>query len=262
MGAEQLIARNVSVFYDLYEKADLWGKDLYAHLSQIYQTKARYTLMFCSQAYSEKLWTNHERKSAQARAFADSAEYILPAKFDDTEIPGLLPTTGFIDLRHHSPVEVALLICQKLGIDLNDLKGNQVASPHNPAMTGEASFDYSNYEGKFRIGDGLCEFETKWNKASNRSIHCCNDLIQAVAVACKDATITELADVLKLDFTSRVRTVHLNQFVVIRNRRGVYALLQIKENSDDTCGAEADRLKFQYWILPDGGSDFSCVKVP
>ncbi len=129
-------------------------------------------------------------------------------------------------------------------------------------MTGEASFDYSNHDGKFRIGDGLCELETKWNKASNRSIHCCDNLIQAVAVAGKGATMAELADVSKLDFTSRVRTVHLNQFIVLRNRRGVYALLQIKEIADDTCGAEADLLKFQYWILPDGGSDFSCVKVP
>jgi hypothetical protein len=47
MIAENLKARGVRVFYDDYEKADLWGKDLYVHLTQIYRAKARYTLMFC-----------------------------------------------------------------------------------------------------------------------------------------------------------------------------------------------------------------------
>ncbi|MEO8154468.1 MAG: TIR domain-containing protein [Rhizobacter sp.] len=113
--AMHLKAAGVEVFYDLFEEADLWGKDLYAHLSDVYQTKAIYTVIFVSAAYRDKLWTNHERRSAQARAFSESSEYILPAVFDKTvEIPGLLKTTGHIDLTKKTPEQLADLIIEKL----------------------------------------------------------------------------------------------------------------------------------------------------
>ncbi len=104
----------VKVFYDLFEEADLWGKDLYAHLSEIYHKRAQFTVMFISKAYANKLWTNHERKSAQARAFQEAQEYILPARFDDTEIPGVLPTVGYVSLKDRSPQDLVSLITKKL----------------------------------------------------------------------------------------------------------------------------------------------------
>ncbi len=102
--ATLLQSEGVDVFYDLFEEADLWGKDLYAHLSDVYQNKAIFTVMFISEAYRTKLWTNHERKSAQARAFTESREYILPAYFDESiEVPGVLKTTGYVSLKTKTP---------------------------------------------------------------------------------------------------------------------------------------------------------------
>jgi hypothetical protein len=72
--AEAIVAKGVEVFYDKFEEADLWGKDLYSHLSDIYNGKARFTIMFVSEAYASKLWTNHERKAAQAKAFTQNSE--------------------------------------------------------------------------------------------------------------------------------------------------------------------------------------------
>lgn len=112
--ANLLRQRGVKVFYDLFEEADLWGKDLYVHLSEVYHKRARFTVMFISKAYEGKLWTNHERKSAQARAFQESQEYILPARFDETEIPGVLPTVGYVSLRGRSPEDLVSLITKKL----------------------------------------------------------------------------------------------------------------------------------------------------
>ena len=103
--AHVLRDRGVKVFYDLFEEVDLWGKDLYAYLSDVYSKHARFTVMFISAAYSKKLWTNHERRAAQARAFQEFQEYILPARFDETEIPGVLSTVGYISLRDRSPEE-------------------------------------------------------------------------------------------------------------------------------------------------------------
>lgn len=112
--ANLLKERGIKVFYDLFEEVDLWGKDLFVHLSEVYNRRARFTVMFISRAYADKLWTNHERKSAQARAFQDSQEYILPARFDDTEIPGVLSTVGYVSLATRSPEELVSLITKKV----------------------------------------------------------------------------------------------------------------------------------------------------
>lgn len=102
------------VFYDRYELAQLWGKNLYTHLSSVYKDKARYCVMFLSEHYARKLWTNHERESAQARAFAENEEYILPVRLDDTEIPGILPTIGYLDRRSMSIKEIYQVLAEKL----------------------------------------------------------------------------------------------------------------------------------------------------
>jgi len=112
--ATYLRAKGARVFYDLYEQTQLWGKDLYAHLDDIYRNKARFCVMFISEAYGRKLWTNHERQSAQARAFRSNQEYILPARFDDTAIPGIRDTVGYIDLKNYTPTAFAKLILAKV----------------------------------------------------------------------------------------------------------------------------------------------------
>jgi hypothetical protein len=112
--AALLTAEGVRVFYDRYETAQLWGKDLYQHLQSIYRDRAKYCVIFVSEAYARKLWTKHELKQAQARAFREHSEYILPLRLDDTEIPGLNATVGYVDLRHTDDDEVHNLILRKL----------------------------------------------------------------------------------------------------------------------------------------------------
>lgn len=113
--ADHLRNAGVAVFYDRFEEEDLWGKDLYEHLASVYRDQAIYTVMFISDYYVEKLWGTHERKAAQARAFRESSEYILPAKFNTSvEVPGMLETTAYIDLNEKTPVELADLIVRKL----------------------------------------------------------------------------------------------------------------------------------------------------
>ena len=113
--AKDLNARGIRVFYDDYEKGTLWGKDLYAHLSEIYEHMCMYCVIFVSEEYAGKVWPNHERQSAQARAIAEKQEYILPARFDQSRIPGLLDTVGYIDLNETSPSQLCDLISEKLG---------------------------------------------------------------------------------------------------------------------------------------------------
>ncbi len=116
--AQILDNAGIKVFYDEFETASLWGKDLYAHLQKVYRDKAKFTIMFCSQHYAEKAWTNLERRSAQERAFLENSEYILPAKFDDTEIPGLPKTVAYIDLTDMPPYKLCSIIGEKLGVTI------------------------------------------------------------------------------------------------------------------------------------------------
>lgn len=113
--ANILKQESIHVFYDDFEKENLWGENLYTHLREVYSEKAKYTIMFCSKYYARKLWTNHERESAQERAFRENKTYILPVRFDDTKIPGILDTIGYIDLRNTSADKLCKLIIRKLG---------------------------------------------------------------------------------------------------------------------------------------------------
>jgi hypothetical protein len=112
--ARLLRERDVSCFYDRYEEVTLWGKDLAEHLDKVYRS-ARYCVMFISRHYAEKVWSNHERKSALARAVQEKGEYILPARFDGTEVPGVRHTIGYVDLRDKSPAQLVDMILKKLG---------------------------------------------------------------------------------------------------------------------------------------------------
>lgn len=113
--AQHLKDNDVSVFYDKYEESTLWGKELTEHLDKVYRGSARYCVIFISKYYKDKLWPTHERRSAFVRALEEKEEYILPARFDKTEIPGLRPTIGYTDLNVKTPKELAVLILQKLG---------------------------------------------------------------------------------------------------------------------------------------------------
>lgn len=122
--AERLAAflkkEGVRVFYDDYEKDQLWGADLYQHLASVYQDRSRFCVVILSAAYANKLWTKHELQNAQARAFRESQEYILPLRKDDTSIPGIAETIGYIDLRETSLDEVAKLVLRKLEVPTVD----------------------------------------------------------------------------------------------------------------------------------------------
>jgi len=138
--ANLLINKNIKVFYDEYKAGDMWGKDLIDHLVNIYSRKARYCVMFISQYYPLKKWTEVERMSAQVRSFRDANEYILPIQLDNTEVPGITETTGYSDLRQHSMESIANLLEQKLTQakrqsgpppQSHDLRSGNVPSTHH-----------------------------------------------------------------------------------------------------------------------------------
>lgn len=113
--ARHLKRKNVKIFYDKDAMIDTWGKNMYTHLNDIYKNKARYCVMFISKYYKKKRWTQHERDSAQARAFfLENGEYILPFRFDDTEIEGIRDTIGYLQINDFDEKGLADAIIAKL----------------------------------------------------------------------------------------------------------------------------------------------------
>lgn len=112
--AQALQMKRLRVFYDEYEKANLWGKNLCEHLTHVYRDQARSCIILVSKHYATKQWTTLERRAAQSRAFEDSREYILPVRLDETDITGILSTVGYIRWTDESPMSIARLAWEKV----------------------------------------------------------------------------------------------------------------------------------------------------
>ena len=112
--ANSLAAQNIKVFFDEFEKEKLWGTNLYDHLSHVYTYAAKFCIILISENYSKKSWTNFERRNAQARAFRESREYILPVRLDKTELPGLPETVGYLSFDDTTVNEIVESVKLKL----------------------------------------------------------------------------------------------------------------------------------------------------
>ena len=256
--ARALQSRGVAVFYDDFEQVRLWGKDLVEELHDVFEHKADIAVMFISRAYVEKAWPQHERRSLLSCAVESRGNYVLPVRFDNTDVPGLPASIRYIRAEDRTPEEVAAMIGEKIGINCLQGKASNVQPPRMTAPTGEVVFDYSDHNGRYVIGSGTLEFETKWSKASNTSIHVYNDpsSIYGVALARECTSIAQVTSAKTLDYTSRVRRPRLGEIVVVRNVNGFYAAVHVLEIKDDRRGDEKDELRFRYAIQSNGSDSF------
>jgi hypothetical protein len=97
--SRELTAAGACVFFDEDAEGFLLGKDLFVTLHEIYSERSRFCVMLVSRAYAARMWTVHERRAAQERTLRErGAEYILPVRIDETKLPGLPSTIGYISL--------------------------------------------------------------------------------------------------------------------------------------------------------------------
>lgn len=158
--AEELTRLGLKVFYDDYEQAKLLGETLTEYLIDIYKNKASYCVVLVSKHYVVKRWTRHEWKAAQARAFEEyERSYILPVRIDSTELPGLLPTIGYLSLEKNSIENISKIILDK-SLDQSEFnKSLRIAnSAYKNSKYNEAIriLEHSDYKEKlFNNPDGL-----------------------------------------------------------------------------------------------------------
>ncbi len=83
-----------ALLYDADEQVRLWGTHLAEELPRIYARESAAVVAFISAGYAGRDWTRLERRAAFTRAVAEAGVYVLPARFDDSVLPGLLPRCG------------------------------------------------------------------------------------------------------------------------------------------------------------------------
>ncbi|MCK4820776.1 TIR domain-containing protein, partial [bacterium] len=106
----------IKVFYyrDEGQEIAMWGKNMVDHLQMVYRDLSTHVIVFVSSDYVSKRWARHEWRSVQEAILDRPEEYLLPARFDNTDLPGLHKTIAYIDLSNKSPELFAKTILQKI----------------------------------------------------------------------------------------------------------------------------------------------------
>jgi hypothetical protein len=131
----------------------------------------------------------------------------------------------------------------------------------SPAKAGKVTFDYSNNNGRYFIGEGELMFELDFSKSSNDNIQLYNDPknIRTVAVVKDTDNIKAIKDARVYDSSSRVRIPNINQIAIVQNTNGFYVAIKILSIKDDTRGYLNDEISFEYIIQTNGTPDFTVI---
>jgi hypothetical protein len=100
----------LNFWYYPFEKAKIVGEDLTEYLTRVYKEWARMCVMFISKEYVASAWARLERKAALSRQLMEDSVYIIPIRFDNTEVPGLDPEIAYLRRIDYTEEELAKVI--------------------------------------------------------------------------------------------------------------------------------------------------------
>lgn len=106
--------KGLNPFYDFDEQAQLWGQDLRQKLADVYASEALYMVVFLSESYPERDWTNFELAVGRNTAQKRTSEYLLPIRVDDVVVVGLNNVIGHLDIRQFTIDEIADFLVKKI----------------------------------------------------------------------------------------------------------------------------------------------------
>lgn len=112
--AEVLKTNGVNFYFDEYDEIEMWGKFMPDHFQKVMGDKSKYAVVFISKEYKENFYTNLERMTMLTSDLFKE-ERLLPARFDDTKLPGLPEGIKYISLSKLTPNQFAEKILQKIG---------------------------------------------------------------------------------------------------------------------------------------------------
>jgi hypothetical protein len=87
-----------TVLYDEYLAAELARPDLDLYLGALYRDQSDLLVPFLCADYAGKKWCNLEWRQLRDIMFALEGDRVMPLRFDDTNIPGMLAIDGLFTL--------------------------------------------------------------------------------------------------------------------------------------------------------------------
>lgn len=111
--ATSLKVTGIKTFFAPFLEIDMWGRNTDEYLEQTYFSKAKVCVMFISKEYAGSEWCKLESRSAFARQRKQGL-YILPIRFDDTELHGLDPGLHYLTVESNPPEVLSSKIILKL----------------------------------------------------------------------------------------------------------------------------------------------------
>ena len=115
---------------------------------------------------------------------------------------------------------------------------------HSPSMDGHVVFRFDNNNGRYSIGTGNYQFDTRWSRAGNNSIHTYGLLGFQPEVK----EYPTYPDLVSLDYSSRSRTIRTGQIVVVKNSFSHFAAIKLGKVKSSGHGYPYDEMEFDYHI--------------
>ncbi len=109
--AEQLKARGYRVYFDLFERGAILGRELRGYLKAVFASESEYVVTLLSVSYASRDWPLFELQSARSGRAMDR---ILPIRLDAAAEPWPFPTTAFLNAAELSIEEIREVIVDKL----------------------------------------------------------------------------------------------------------------------------------------------------
>lgn len=100
--------RGFTSFYDRTREAQLWGEELPEVLQEVFFRRSKWCVMFISREYVDGVYPKLERRAIIARQIK-SRRYLLPVRFDKSEVPGLSPELKYVWAKDYDPEKLAEL---------------------------------------------------------------------------------------------------------------------------------------------------------
>ncbi len=122
-----LSSQQTKVFFGDHERAELWGKKLDEDLPEIFKNSSRYCLVFLSDLYLQKIYTQLELKAALERMNdrLRKDDYLLVVKLDKPTNSLLPKSTSFLEINTDSNTDdIVKWVNKKLWRD-NSIRGFQ-----------------------------------------------------------------------------------------------------------------------------------------